>query len=124
MSADDTEKLLPFSVVSLTKNAAPQLKEILRSTLPPVFNVLKSAFLFLEGIEVDKALKNLDRMRETSLEKLNDIQFLEKFIINSGLHVSGGNGSFHNMDYEWPKSLDAYVGKGLQIWQYPIQFSK
>jgi hypothetical protein len=63
-------------------------------------------------------------MRETPLEKLNDIHFLEKFIIISGLHASGGNGSDHSMDNEWPKSLDAYVGKGLQIWQYPIQFSK
>jgi hypothetical protein len=124
MSADDTEKLLPFSVVSLTKNAAPQLKEILQSTLPPVFNFLKSAFIFLEGIEVDKALKNLDWMRETSLEKSKDIQFLEKFIIISRLHASGENRSRHSMDYEWPKSLDAYASKGLQIWQYPIQFSK
>ncbi|MEB3317352.1 MAG: class I SAM-dependent methyltransferase [Cyanobacteriota bacterium] len=124
MKADNPKKLLPFSVVRLTKNSAPKLKEILRSTFPPIFNAFKSAFAILEGVEVDKALQNLDRMREMPLQKLTDVQFLENFIIDAGLHASGGDGNHDSIDYEWPKSLDAYVGKGLQTWQYPIQYGK
>ena len=124
MRDGNAQKLLPFSVVSLTKTAAPQLKELLRSRLPPIFNALKSTFVFLETVEVANALKSIDRMKEIPLSKLSDIDYLENFIISSGLHASGGDGSYDSIEYEWPRSLDAFVGKGLQIWQYPTQFSK
>jgi cephalosporin hydroxylase len=124
MKNGNAQKLLPFSVVSLTKTAAPQLKELLRSRLPPIFTALKSTFVFLETVEVANALKSIDRMKEIPLATLSDIDYLENFIISSGLHASGGDGSYDSIEYEWPRSLDAFVGKGLQIWQYPTQFSK
>lgn len=124
MPVDDAEKLLPFSVVGFTKNSAPQLKEMLRSYLPPVFKALKSTFVLLEGMEVDAALKHLERIRQVPLAQLTNVQFLADFISRSGLHASGGDGSCESEEYEWPRTLAAYVGKGLQIWQYPTQFSK
>lgn len=63
-------------------------------------------------------------MKEIPLAKLSDVDYLENFIISSGLHASGRDGSYDSIEYEWPRSLDAFVGKGLQIWQYPTQFSK
>lgn len=124
MAVDTPEKLLPFSLVSFTKNSAPQLKELLRAYLPPVFKILKSSFLILERLEVNKALRNVERMKTTPLEKLKNVHFLHDFIISAGLHASGGDGRHDNEEYEWPKTLDAFVGRGLQIWQYPTQFSK
>lgn len=124
MADDTSEKLLPFSVVSFTKNSAPQLKELLRAYLPPVFKVLKSTFSLLESLEVDNALKNVERMKTIPLEKLKNVHFLHDFIISAGLHASGGDGRHDSEEYEWPRTLDAFVGKGLQIWQYPTQFSK
>jgi len=124
MAVDNAEKLLPFSVVGFTKNAAPQLKELLRSYLPPLFKALKSAFLVLEALEVDKALKTIERINDVPLARLVELKVLQELISRSGLHASGGGGNPESEDYEWPRSLDAFVGKGLQIWQYPTQFSK
>jgi hypothetical protein len=124
MSSDHPQKFLPVSVVALAKTFAPTTKEVLRKRLPPLFHILKSAFALIEGIEVEKALRTTASLAETPLERLRDPIFLEQFIISVGLHASSRLQLQDGWQQEWPTSLEAFIGKGLQVWQYPTQFSK
>lgn len=49
---------------------------------------------------------------------------VEELVKQAGLHRSGGDGGFGSDEYEWPRELDPFINKGLQIWQYPTQFSR
>lgn len=122
MLVKKTARLLPATVVGTTKEAAHQLKEFTRNNFSPLFRFLKAGAVGMETIAVRNALKKLARIQDLSSEQLKDVDFLADLITTMGLH--GSTSAVSSADYEWPSSLDASVGKGLQIWQYPTQFSK
>jgi hypothetical protein len=97
------------------------LKRAFRERIPGFYNVLKGLWRFPERVSVLRALQTLRQIQGIPRETLVNQAFLESFIPRLGLHPSGGKGT---AEYEWPASLADRTGKGLQVWQYPHQFSK
>ena len=61
-------------------------------------------------------LSRVGLIRGEDRTSLSDAHKLEKLLLELGLNDEGLE--------EYPQSLYPYCGKGLRIWQYPIQFSK
>jgi hypothetical protein len=59
--------------------------------------------------------ESLKSLRELPDDKLRDRNELQRVIAEAGL-----NGEFAG---DWPPELHKYLGVGLNIWQYPIQFA-
>jgi cephalosporin hydroxylase len=68
----------------------------------------------LRASQID--LSRLALIREKDRTLLSDARELEKLLLELGLNDEGLE--------EYPESLYPYCGKGLRIWQYPIQFSR
>lgn len=98
-----------------------RLKRSFRQAYPEVFKFLRDLWRWPQRLAVSESLNIIQKFQDLPVETLTDQRFLEDFIPRLGLHPSGG---FGTDEYEWPPSLTAYTGKGLQIWQYPNQFSK
>ncbi|MFN9643915.1 MAG: class I SAM-dependent methyltransferase [Cyanobacteriota bacterium] len=96
------------------------LKEFARQQFPALFNVLKSASLFRENLDVKRALGILARVNQASQADLQNAAIVERLIQRAGLHQSNGVGA----EQEWPQGLERFANRGLKVWQSPAQFSK
>lgn len=93
----------------------------MREHAPAVFKLLRFLGTWPELLSVASALKRIEELQTLPRSTLVNQSFLEGFIPSLGLHPSQGLGT---EEYEWPEFLSPCTGKGLQIWQYPTQFSK
>jgi hypothetical protein len=100
-----------------------KLKDVLRRKLPPLFQALKTTWTLRERLRVSKGLEAIERLKALSIAELRDPLVVEGLIKAAGLHTSGADKAFPGQASEWPKELDPFIGKGIQIWQYPSQFS-
>lgn len=76
---------------------------------------LHSKNMIKSTLEIIK--KSIELIQNASLEQLTDMHYLQETLLPElGFDSKKTN--------EFPKELHEFAGKGLQSWQYPIQFAK
>ncbi len=101
------------------------MKYLLKLLIPPIFPMLwnklspkkedNKRILLSESVShVDHLVEEFQKLEDS---QLSDAKFMEDFII----HKVGLNNELLS---EQPKELNEFYGKGLYVWQNPMQFSK
>jgi cephalosporin hydroxylase len=81
------------------------------------WNRQKASWALLKGLSArDIDLTRVDLLSRASLEELADEVRLESLLAELGLNDEAMA--------ELPPHLHAHCGRGLRLWQYPVQFSK